>query len=315
MLKFTIRRLLTALPVLFIVVTLVFFMARILPGDPAVQILGPDADPADIEALREQLGLNDPLGVQYMDFLKGLAKGDWGDSLYNGKPVLENIFSRLEPTLMLAAYSSVIAVAVGIPFGIIAAKKRNTLVDYCLTTLSATGLSAPGFWLGMMMVFYLGVELKWFPVQGYTFIAEGGIGGALYSLTLPAVSAAVGTICSYTRYTRSMMLEVMGDDYVRTARAKGLRESIVYYKHALKNALAPVVTNIGFNIAGCIGGATVTETVFNIPGMGKLAYDSLMRRDYNQQTASIIFMGIILIFTNILMDIVYKWLDPRIEFD
>lgn len=315
MLKFTIRRLLTALPVLFIVVTLVFFMARIIPGDPAIQILGPEADPADIEALRETMGLNDPMGVQYVNFLKGLVKGDWGNSLYNGKPVLENIFSRMEPTLLLAAYSSIIAVVVGIPFGIIAAKKHNTIIDYGLTTLSALGLSAPGFWLGMMMVFYLAVELKLFPVQGYTFIAEGGLGGALYSLTLPAVASAVSTICSYTRYTRSMMLEVMNDDYVRTARAKGLRESIVYYKHALKNAVAPVVTNIGFNIAGCIGGSTVIETVFNIPGMGKLTYDSLMRRDYNQQTAAIIFMGLILVFTNILMDIVYKWLDPRIEFD
>ena len=157
--------------------------------------------------------------------------------------------------------------------------------------------------------------MKWFPVQGYTFIAEGGLGGALYSLTMPAIALSVSYVSSITRYTRSMMLDVMNNDYIRTARAKGLIEGIVYYKHALKNALAPVITQIGFSIAGMLGGATVTETVFNITGMGRLAYDSLMRRDYTQEQAIILFVAIIFIFTNILLDIIYKLLDPRIEFD
>ena len=315
MVKFVIKRLFSAIPVLFIVVTLVFFMMRVIPGDPAMQILGEDADPADIESLRESMGLNDPIMVQYVNYLKDILRGDWGTSLYNNKQVFVNIGERLEPTILLTLYASTIAIVVGIPFGILAARKRNSVLDYTLTTTAVLGLSAPGFWVGLMMVFYLGVQLRWFPVQGYTFIADGGLKGALYSLTMPAIALSVQYFSSITRYTRSMMLDVMNNDYIRTARAKGLIETKVYYKHALKNALAPVITQIGFSIAGMLGGATVTETVFNIPGMGKLAYDSLMRRDYTQEQAIILFVAILFIFTNILLDIVYKMLDPRIEFD
>lgn len=315
MVKFVIKRLFSAIPVLFIVVTLVFFMMRIIPGDPAMQILGDDADPADLEALRERLGLNEPLLMQYVNYLGNMLRGNWGESLYNNKPVFEVISKRLEPTIVLTLYASTIAILVGVPFGILAARKRNSPLDYALTTTAVLGLSAPGFWVGLMMVFYFGVQLRWFPVQGYTFIAEGGLKGALHSLTMPAIALSIQYFSSITRYTRSMMLDVMTNDYIRTARAKGLMETTVYYKHALKNALAPVITQIGFSIAGMLGGATVTETVFNIPGMGKLAYDSLMRRDYNQEQAIILFVAIIFIFTNILLDIIYKMLDPRIEFD
>lgn len=315
MVKFVIKRLLSAIPVLFIVVTLVFFMMRIIPGDPALQILGENADPADVAALRERMGLNDPLLVQYVNYLKDMLRGDWGDSLYYSKPVFQVIGERMQPTILLTIYASTIAILVGVPFGILSARKRNSPLDYALTTTAVLGLSAPGFWVGLMMVFYLGVQKAWFPVQGYTPIAEGGLGGALYSLTMPAIALSIQYFSSITRYTRSMMLDVMTNDYIRTARAKGLIETKVYYKHALKNALAPVITQIGFSIAGMLGGATITETVFNIPGMGKLAYDSLMRRDYTQEQAIILFVAIIFIFTNILLDIIYKLLDPRIEFD
>jgi len=300
---------------LFVVMTLIFFMVRIIPGDPATQILGEDARIEDIEMLREQMGLNDPIPVQYVKYLKDVVRGDWGESLYNNKPVFENIRSRMEPTILLTVYSVSLAVLIGVPMGIIAAKKRNSLADYTLTFFSAVGMSAPGFWVGLMMVFYLGVQLRLFPTQGYTYIADGGLGGALYSLTMPAVAYALSHVSSLARYTRTMMLDVISNDYVRTARAKGLKERIVYYKHALKNALAPVVTNIGFSIATLLGGATVAETVFNINGMGRLAYDSLMRRDYTQQQANLLFTTILLLATNILLDIVYKMLDPRIEFD
>ena len=315
MLKFVIKRILAAIPQLFVVITLIFFMIRIIPGDPATQILGEDAKIEDIEALREQMGLNDPILVQYYKYLKGVVQGDWGNSLYNNKPVFENIRSRMEPTILLTLYSVSLAVLIGVPVGIIAAKKRNSLADYTLTFFSAVGMSAPGFWVGLMMVFYLGVQLRLFPVQGYTYLADGGLKGALHSLTMPAVAYAISHVSSLARYTRTMMLDVINNDYIRTARAKGLKEKIVYYKHALKNALAPVVTNIGFSIAGLLGGATVAETVFNINGMGKLAYDSLMRRDYVQQQANLLFTTILLLATNILLDIVYKMLDPRIEFD
>ena len=315
MLRFTVKRLLSAIPVLFIVLTLVFFMMRIIPGDPVRQILGDEARPEDVEMLRERMGLNEPIHLQYVHYLTDSLRGEWGTALYNNKPVFENIRDRMEPTILLTVYASLISIAIGIPIGIIAAIKRNTALDYILTTGAVFGLSIPAFWLGLMMVFYLGVRHGLFPVQGYTFIAQGGLKGALYSLTMPAVSLALSYISSFARYTRSTMLDVLNNDYIRTARAKGLTENKVHYVHALKNSLAPVVTTIGFSIAGMLGGATVIESVFNIPGMGKLAYDSLMRRDYPQEQAIILFIAIIFIFTNILLDIVYKLLDPRIELD
>ena len=314
MLKFVIKRILAAIPQLFVVMTLIFFMIRIIPGDPATQMLGEDAKAADIEALREQMGLNDPLIVQYVNYIKDTLRGEWGESLYNGKPVFENIRSRMEPTILLTIYSVSLAVLIGVPVGIIAARRRNSLADYGLTFFSAVGMSAPGFWVGLMMVFYFGVQLRWFPVQGYTYMANGGLKGALYALTMPAVAYAISHVSSLARYTRTMKLDVINNDYIRTAHAKGLTDKKVYYKHALRNALAPVVTNIGFSISGLLGGATVAETVFNINGMGKLAYDSLMRRDYTQQQANLLFTTILLLATNIILDIVYKMLDPRIEF-
>ena len=222
---------------------------------------------------------------------------------------------RMEPTILLMLYSTFLSVSIGIPFGIIAAKRRNSLADYSLTTISIFGTSIPVFWLGIMMIYLFGVKMMWFPVQGYIPIEKDGLWQSLYSLTMPSFALGFQHISSIARYTRSTMLDVMNNDYVRTARAKGLTETKVYYKHALKNSLAPVVTLVGFSMAGMLGGSVVTETVFNIPGMGKLAYDSLMRRDYTQEQAIILFVAIIFILTNILLDIIYKWLDPRIELD
>ncbi|MGI5851528.1 MAG: ABC transporter permease [Clostridiaceae bacterium] len=315
MIRFIIKRLLSVLPVLIIVVTLVFFLMRIIPGDPATLMLGDDAAPEDILAFREMMGLNDPMLKQYINYVKDILTGDWGDSLYYKTPVFDNIMKRMEPTILLMLYSTFLSVSIGIPFGIIAAKRRNSIADYSLTTISIFGTSIPVFWLGIMMIYLFGVKMMWFPVQGYIPIEKGGLWKALYSLTMPSFALGFQHISSIARYTRSTMLDVMNNDYVRTARAKGLTETKVYYKHALKNSLAPVVTLVGFSMAGMLGGSVVTETVFNIPGMGKLAYDSLMRRDYTQEQAIILFVAIIFILTNILLDIIYKWLDPRIEFD
>ena len=315
MLKFTIRRILSAIPVTLIVISMVFALMRIIPGDPTIMILGEDAEPQEYEELRDRMGLNDPLIVQYVRYMKDILTGDWGTSYYNQKPVFENIFSRWEPTILLTIYSTTLAVVIGIPVGVISARKRNSILDYTVTTVSAIGISAPGFWVGLMMVYLFGVQLRWFPVQGYTTIAEGGLAGALYSLTMPAMCLSLSHQATLCRYTRTMMLDVLNNDYIRTGHAKGLSEKVVYYKHALKNAAAPVVTNIGFAIATKLGGSAVIETVFNIPGVGKLAVESLGRRDYDQEQAIIIFVSILLIFTNILLDIVYKLLDPRIEFD
>ena len=315
MLKFTIRRILSAIPVTLIVISMVFALMRIIPGDPTIMILGEEAEPEEYEELRERMGLNDPIIVQYVRYMKDILTGNWGTSYYNQKPVFENIFDRWEPTILLTIYSTTLAVVIGVPIGVIAAKKRNSVLDYTVTTLSAVGISAPGFWIGLMMVYLFGVQLRWFPVQGYTTIAEGGLAGALYSLTMPAMCLSLSHQATLCRYTRTMMLDVLNNDYIRTGHAKGLSEKVVYYKHALKNAAAPVVTNIGFAIASKLGGSAVIETVFNIPGVGKFAVESLGRRDYDQEQAIILFVSILLIFTNILLDIIYKMLDPRIEFD
>ena len=315
MFKFTVKRILSAVPVLLIVITLVFFLMRIIPGDPALIMLGDNADPADVAVFREIMGLNRPILYQYIIYMKDILTGNWGLSLYNNRPVFQNIRERMEPTILVMLYSTTLSVAAAIPFGIISAKRRNTVVDYLLTSISVAGLSIPMFWLGIMLIYLFGVQLRWFPVQGYISMKDGGVWRSLYSITLPSVALAFQYMASITRYTRSTMLDVLNNDYIRTARAKGLFESKVYYKHALKNALAPVVTLVGFSMAGMLGGATITETVFNIPGMGKLAYDSLMRRDYTQEQAIVLFIAIIFIATNILLDIIYKILDPRIEFD
>ena len=288
---------------------------RVIPGDPAHMILGEDAELADLEALRELMDLNEPILKQYVFYMRDILIGNWGNSLYNNRPVFENIKERMEPTILVMLYSTFLAVIVAIPFGIISARRRNTVIDYILTSISVFGLSVPMFWLGIMLIYFFGVQLRLFPVQGYISIEKGGLGQALYSVTLPSIALAFQHLGSITRYTRSTMLDVLNNDYIRTARAKGVVEFKVYYKHALKNALAPVVTLVGFSMAGMLGGATITEMVFNIPGMGKLAYDSLMRRDYTQEQAIILFVAIIFVLTNILLDVIYKLLDPRIEFD
>jgi len=294
---------------------MVFVLMRIIPGDPTIMILGENALEEDYAALREKMGLNDPLIVQYVRYMKDILTGDWGVSMYNSKPVFENIFSRMEPTILLTIYSTILAVVIGIPLGVISARKHNSVLDYTITSLSSVGMSAPGFWVGLLMVYFFGVKLGWFPVQGYITMDEGGLWGALYSLTMPAFCLSLSHQATLCRYTRTMMLDVMNNDYIRTGHAKGLSDKVVYYKHALKNAAAPVVTNIGLAIASKLGGASVTETVFNIPGLGKFAVESLGRRDYNQEQAIILFVSILLIFTNIALDIIYKMLDPRIELD
>ncbi len=313
MLKFFTKRILSALPVLLIVVTIVFFLMRVLPGDPALMILGKDADMATVELLRETMGLNEPLGVQYVNYIKDIISGNWGNSFYNRLPVFQNIAARFEPTLLIMIYSILISIIVGVPIGIIGAVKRNSILDYSLVSISVLGLSVPVFWTGIMLSFYIGAILGWLPSMNYRTIAQGGLLNSLRFVTLPSLALGFQSVASIARYTRSTMLDVLNNDYVRTARAKGLAENKVLYKHALKNALAPVVTHIGINVASLLGGATVSETVFNINGMGKLAYDSLMRRDYVQVQAVVLIVAIIYVVINIILDLVYKALDPRIE--
>lgn len=315
LLKFIVKRLLSAIPVLIVIITVVFFLMRILPGDPATLILGDEAKLEDIEQLREAMGLNKPVFVQYVSFIKDLFFGNWGTSLYNGQSVIKNIVARAEPTVLLMLYSTIVSVIIGIPIGILSAIKRNSILDYSLMTVSVFGLSIPMFWMAMMLSYWVGVRLGWLPTQNYITIAQGGLKQALTYLTMPALAIGFQSISSNARYMRSTMLDVLNNDYLRTARAKGLAEKVVIYKHALKNALSPVVTHIGLGMAIKLGGAIVVETVFNIQGMGKLSYDSLMRRDYTQVQANILVVAMIYVFVNIILDILYKVLDPKIELD
>lgn len=315
MLKYIVKRILSAIPVLLIVVFITFFLMRMLPGDVAVRILGRDAPPEDLEILRETLGLNQPLWNQFVDYISGLLRGDWGTSLYNNLPVFENILNSLEPTVLIMILSILISVVVGIPVGIISAVKRNSVLDYLLMTVSVFGLSIPVFWSGIMLAYYVGTVLHILPNMYYYPIAQVGLAQSIRYVILPSVALGFQSIASIARYTRSTMLDVLGDDYIRTARSKGLAERVVLYQHALKNAMSPVITHIGTNMASLLGGACVIETVFGINGMGKLAYDSLMRRDYTQVQAIILVVALVYIVINLVVDILYKVFDPRVSLD
>ena len=313
MLKYTLKRILSAIPVLLIVVFITFFLMRMLPGDVAVLILGRDAPPGDLEILRETLGLNKPLPVQFVEYIQDLLRGDWGTSMYNNLPVFENIRNSLEPTVLIMILSILISVIIGIPVGIISAVKRNSVLDYLLMTVSVFGLSIPVFWSGIMLAYYVGTLLGILPNMYYYPISQVGLGQAIQYVILPSVALGFQSVASIARYTRSTMLDTLGEDYIRTARAKGLAERVVLYQHALKNAMSPVITHIGTNMASLMGGACVIETVFGINGMGKLAYDSLIRRDYTQVQAIILVVALVYIVINLVVDILYKVFDPRVE--
>ena len=313
MLKYTLKRILSAIPVLLIVVFITFFLMRMLPGDVAVLILGRDAPPGDLEILRETLGLNKPLPVQFVEYIQDLLRGDWGTSMYNNLPVFDNIRNSLEPTVLIMILSILISVIIGIPVGIISAVKRNSILDYLLMTVSVFGLSIPVFWSGIMLAYYVGTLWGVLPNMNYYPIAEVGLLQSIRYVILPSVALGFQSVASIARYTRSTMLDVLGDDYIRTARAKGLTERVVLYQHALKNAMSPVITHIGTNIASLMGGACVIETVFGINGMGKLAYDSLIRRDYTQVQAIILVVALVYIVVNLVVDLLYKVFDPRVE--
>ena len=313
MLKYILKRILSAIPVLIIVVFITFFLMRMLPGDVAVQILGHDAPPGDLEILRETLGLNQPKLTQFVQYIQGLFHGDLGESMYNNLSALENIKNSLEPTVLIMIFSILISVVIGIPVGVISAVRRNSVLDYALMTVSVLGLSIPVFWSGIMLAYYVGSVWQLLPSMYYVPIAQGGLAESIRCVILPSLALGFQSIASIARYTRSTMLDVLGDDYIRTARAKGLAERVVRYQHALKNAMAPVITHVGTNMASLLGGACVIETVFGINGMGKLAYDSLMRRDYTQVQAIILVVALVYIVINLVVDILYKVFDPRVE--
>ena len=311
--SYLIRRILAVIPVLLVVLIIVFLMLRLTPGDPAANIAGDAATTEDIAKLRVELGLEEPLLVQFGIYAKNLLKGDFGESFYYKRPVINMIADGVQPTLSLALFTIVIASLIAVPLGTLAAYKQGTFIDRMVMGFSVVGFSVPVFVIGYILIYFLSVKLEWFPVQGYQHIEEG-IGGWAYRLILPSSALSVIFIALIARMTRTSVLEVVNEDYIRTARAKGLPERKVVMKHALRNAAVPIVTIIGIAIGILISGVVVTESVFVIPGLGLLTLDAIQGRDYPTVQALIILFSVIYVVINLVIDLLYTLLDPRIRY-
>src|SRR5215471_6174463 len=299
-----IRRLLIVIPVLWAVVTLVFLLIHIVPGDPARQLVGENATEEQVQAARVELGLDKPLASQYADYWRGLVRGDWGINPVTKQPVLKRIVSRYPATIELALAAMIIATLISIPLGVTAATHRGSIIDSLSTMVALLGISLPSFALGPLLVLIFSVELGITPVSG---------AGSLANLILPAVTLGAGLSAILTRIVRSSVLEELGEDYVRTARAKGLPESRVIYKHVLKNGLIPVVTVLGLQFGVLLAGAIITERVFSWPGVGSLLIDSISERDYKVTQGCILAIAATYVLVNTATDVFYRFLDPRIK--
>jgi peptide/nickel transport system permease protein len=307
------RRLIALVPVLLIVATVGFFLIYLTPGDPAAVMLGPDATDEELHNLRQIMGLDRPLLVQLYRWYARMLRGDLGYSIFLNRPVLQAIYERLEPTTLLTLMSLAVAVAIGVPAGIVAAVRRNTWLDQVSMGIALFGVSVPNFWLGLNLILLFSVYLGLFPVAGYVPLDES-VAGALRSLVLPAVTLGISASALVARMTRSSMLEVLGQDFIRTARAKGNKERRVIYRHALRNAMIPTVTVIGLALGALLAGAVVTETVFALPGVGRLVISSVLRRDYPVVQGVLMFIAAIYVLVNLLIDIIYVYLDPRVKY-
>lgn len=306
MLSYAVKRLLSMIPVLFGVSLLLFLMLRLLPGDPAQVLAGQMASPEDVRQIRAQLGLDRPIAQQYLAFLGRLARLDLGRSARTQNPVIEEIGARLPNTLLLAAAAIVLACLFGIPAGILSAVRPYTWVDYLVTVAGLFGISMPVFWLGIMLVIVFSVGLQWLPAGGT---------GSWRHVVLPAVTLAAFVVAFIARMTRATMLETLSQDYTTTARAKGLTERTVVLRHALRNALIPIVTVVGLQFGLLLGGAVLTETVFAWPGLGRLIVDSILARDYPMIQGAILIFGLLYILVNLAVDLAYAFIDPRIRYD
>ena len=304
MASYIIRRLLLIIPALLGVSLLVFSMVRLVPGDPAIFIAGEHASEEDIHAIREKFGLTRSLPIQYAIFLGNLLRGDLGRSTRTDRPVAVEIWERFPDTLQLAGASMLIASVFGLAAGVISATRRYTIVDYTAMVGAMIGVSAPVFWLGLMLMLLFSVRLNWLPAVG---------SGTVYHLILPAITLGAASTAVIARMTRSSMLEVFGQDYVRTARSKGLREDRVITKHALRNSLVPVITIMGLRFGTLLGGAVLTETVFAWPGVGRLMVDSILARDYPVVQGAVLVVAMTFIFVNLAVDLLYSFIDPRIR--
>ena len=317
MLKFLLQRLLALIPVLFTVAVIVFLILRLTPGDPAAVIAGNNATNEDIDRIREQLGLTKPLLTQFMIWLGGVLQGDLGYSFYLGKPVTELIAQRIEPTLSLAAGTMVLAVLVAVPLGTLAAWRMGGWLDRILSGFAVAGFSVPVFVIGYLLIYIFAIQLQWLPVQGYRRLFgefSQGVGAWAYQLVLPWLSLATIYVALIARVTRASVSEALTEDYIRTARAKGVTEQAVLLRHALANAAVPIVTVIGIGIALLIGGVVVTETVYAIPGLGSLTVDAVLNRDFPVIQGVVLVFSVLYVLIKLLVDLSYLWLDPRIRY-
>ncbi len=297
-----------------VVVTVVFLLIHLIPGDPVSVMLGPDATPAQIEATRQALGLDRPLHEQLVKFFGRILRGDLGQSYFLDRPVTTALRERAEPTLVLTACALLVAVVIGVPAGVVAAAHRGSLWDQALMLASLLGVCVPGFWLSLNFIYLFAVRLGWLPAAGYASIFVDP-GAALRYMVLPAASLGFNQSALIARIARSCMLEVLQQDYIRTARAKGLSQHAVTYVHGFRNALVPVVTVIGITMAVLIGGAVVTEIVFNIPGLGRLIISAILRRDYPVVQGVVLVTAGCYVLINLALDVVYAFIDPRIRYD
>ena len=314
MTQYIIRRLLQSVFIIWGCATLVFFMIRMIPGDPVVMMLGPEYTPEAAALIRQKLGLNESLPVQYIRWFSNLATGDLGGSIATGETVAQVIATGLPKTLSLAAVSFVIALIIAVPAGIIAALKRNSAFDYGASVVAFIGVSMPSFWVGIILILIFAVHLRWLPAIGYSEIAEDGVGEWFKRLILPSLAIGAGYSAILMRFVRAGLLEVLGSDYVRTARAKGVRERSVVLRHALRNSLIPVVTVIGIQLSLLLSGAVVVETVFSIRGIGRILVGAIFDRDYPIVQGVILVVAVIFVLANLIVDIAYTFLDPRIRY-
>ncbi len=311
--EYVLRRVVALVPVLMVVAVVSFSILHLTPGDPAGVILGFNATQEDIDRVHRQLGLDQPLLVQFVRWVGGVLRGDLGESLFMGQPVTQAIREHLEPTIMLTLYALVIAVGVALPLGILAPTRRTRLADQGLIIFSLLGVSIPDFLLGLLLILFFSVRLHWLPSAGYQPLSAG-LWPNLRSLLLPAIALGAMQSALLTRITRSSVLEVLNQEYVNTARAKGLSAAAVLVRHVLKNALIPIITTIGLVYAVLMAGAVIVETVFNLPGVGKLVVNSVLRSDYPVIQGAILLVAVMYVLINLAVDVIYAFVDPRIRY-
>ena len=314
MLKMILKRIFQLIPVLLITMSMTFVITRVLPGNPAVSILGPQATAEDIAKMEEEMGLHDPMPVQYINYMKRILTGDLGTSYRYNRPVADLIFEKLPNTLQIALASLIIALLIGVPVGIISAVKQYSAFDYISMIAALIGVSMPSFWLGLMLVLIFSVNLGWFPTMGMGAISNG-IGDVISHLFLPSLCLSFGSMANFARISRSSMLEVIDQDYMKAVRAKGIRENVVIIKHGLKNALPPIVTVLGMRIAALMTGAIMIETIFSWPGIGRLIVDAINNNDFEMIQGTVLFMAILYVTVNLVVDIIYLYINPKVSYE